>query len=71
MTPHDQEVFAQGALFGAALACWQYRQAFTEIDKRLQHAESVLMPRARIAARLAPVGWRSGQRLYCIRGHFG
>jgi hypothetical protein len=71
MTLHDEQVFMQGMVLGAALAFWQAKQAFAELDHRLQRLERELAPRPRIVGRLVPVGWRCGRRMFHVMGRFG
>lgn len=69
MTPRDELLFAQGMLFGAALAYAEVRPALDELTERLGHVEHNLRPPPRV--RLQPAGWRDGQRLYRIAGRWG
>lgn len=71
MTSHDEQVFVQGVLFGAALAAHQSRQELGELDQRLARVERDFRSPPRPRYRLAPAGWRDGQRLYRIAGRWG
>jgi len=70
MTSRDEQVFAQGVLFGAALAAHQARQELGELDQRLQRLERERRSPPRPRIRLIPAGWRDGRRAYHI-GRWG
>lgn len=65
MTPHDQYVFVQGVLYGAALQACRQQHEFAEFDQRLQKVERGFVPVMRFLRRLVPVtDRRDGHRVY-------
>lgn len=71
MMPHDEYIFVQGLLFGAALAAHQARQELGELGQRLARVERDFRSPPRPRYRLVRAGWRDGRRAYHIAGRFG